>query len=233
MPRQRRLFLITKTECDTMFAEDWYTFPMNCMHANNRGDVHPYGSKYAYSVRSNGTVMDQALDLGHEEVYYLLLQLGQTHPHRFLEVGECQECKDGDCCRPSWFKLPPGHLHCEKVFKADVLEMERREVKKWHVKRDFDWDSEDECETPADPLHTHYTYVHSMTTADDLYTSDRHKAILSRNRNYTQTNSNAKGLSEIHRRQIRWKKRHWEVVCPKLSAPICAPVFPQGVHQLW
>ena len=224
---------------------------MNCMHANNRGDVHPYGSKYAYSVRSNGTVMDQALDLGHEvcaaqmfvtlpesivfsqEVYYLLLQLGQTHPHRFLEVGECQECKDGDCCRPSWFKLPPGHLHCEKVFKADVLEMERREVNKWHVKRDFDWDSEDECETPADPLHTHYTYVHSMTTADDLYTSDRHKAILSRNRNYTQTNSNAKGLSENHRRQIRWKKRHWEVVCPKLSAPICAPVFPQGVHRLW
>ena len=72
-----------------------------------------------------------------------------------------------------------------------------------------------------------------MPNADNLYDSDRYKAMLSRNRDYTQTNSNAEGLSEDHRHQIRCKKRHWEAVCPKLSAPICAPVFPKGVHWLW
>ena len=166
-----------------------------------------------------------------QEVYYLLLELGETHPHRFVKTGQCKECNDKDCCRPSWFKLPPGHLHCENVFKDDVPETERREVKKWHVTKTTYWDSEGECECECDPLHTHYIYVHSMT--DDLYNSDRHKAILSRNRDYTQTNSNARGLTEDQRFQIRYKKRYWELICPKLDVTAIAPVFPKGIHWLW
>ena len=168
-----------------------------------------------------------------QEVYYLLLELGETHPHRFVKTGQCKECNDKDCCRPSWFKLPPGHSHCERVFEIDVPEMERREVKKWHVTKTTYWDSEGECECECecDPLHTHYIYVHSMT--DDLYNSDRHKAILSRNRDYTQTNSNARGLTEDQRFQIRYKKRYWELICPKLDVTAIAPVFPKGIHWLW
>jgi len=58
-------FLITKTNCDAIFAEDWFAFPMNFIHANSRGDVHPYGSKHAPNYRYNQTVMDQALSLGY------------------------------------------------------------------------------------------------------------------------------------------------------------------------
>ena len=168
-------------------------------------------------------------------MYYLLLELGRTHPQRFVEAGQCKECMNKDCCCPSWYRLPPGHFHCDRVLKADVPEIKQGEVEKWHKwdSDDANWDSDNECEVPLEPDEMYYTYVHSIAESDELYDSDRFKAILSRNRYYTQTNSNARGLSEGTRRQILRKKEHWAVVCPKLNVPTCKPVFPKGTHPFW
>ena len=122
-----------------------------------------------------------------------------------------------------------------------------------------DWEGLMSLRTMVDNLLLHYVVCHStrhalycvvcppvlvmyciicLSTCHVLhcmprYLSDRHKAILSRNRDWTQTNSNARGLTEDLRFQIRWKKRRWELICPKLDVTATAPVFPKGIHRLW
>ena len=109
-----------------------------------------------------------------------------------------------------------------------------KRVEEWDIhEMETYWDSSDECEVPCDVEERYCILIHQKPSLDFLYNSDCSRAVLSRNREWSQTNSNKKGLSHHIRMNIRCLQKHWRIVCPKLKVPTCTPMFPKGVHDLY
>ena len=95
----------------------------------------------------------------------------------------------------AWCYVPPGYLHCGRAFKNDMTQSEQKKVKKWELHElDAYWDDSEDCEVPYSDDERYYILeYYEKPTLDWLYESDRNKAILSRNREWSQVNSNTKG----------------------------------------
>lgn len=164
----------------------------------------------------------------------MLLELATSHPHRFLHCGKCSKCQDERCHGHAWCYLPPGYLHCFRAFKFDMTQSEQKKVKEWEVDDvDTYWDDSEDCEVPCSDDERYYILKYEKPTLNWLYDSDQNKAVLSRNREWSQINSNTKGLTYTIRHNICKLHKQWRIVCPKLKVPTCTPRFPKGVHDLY